>query len=172
MGHLLSSLLLAISANIDNLAVGVAYGVKKLKISFSSNLLIAIVSATGTVVSMFFGAVIGKFIPVNIANVLGSVTLITIGCWGIFGTIKTSKQFKSNRDKSSSDQLSYTTYVDDPARIDIDYSARIELREAWVLAFALTVNNLASGIGAGISGLNIPLTAIFTYALSLLTVTW
>lgn len=171
MGHILSSLLLALSSNVDNLAVGVAYGVKKLKISFSANLLIAIVSATGTIVSMLFGAAIGKFLPNDIANSMGSVALIAIGCWGILGAIKTQRQIKSNKEIPS-DEFSYTTYVDDPARIDVDYSRKIEFREAWVLAFALTMNNLASGIGAGISGLNIPLTATLTYAFSLLTVTW
>ncbi|MBO3460493.1 hypothetical protein G7B40_000660 [Aetokthonos hydrillicola Thurmond2011] len=38
MGHVFSSLLLALSANVDNLPVGVAYGVKKQRISFLANL--------------------------------------------------------------------------------------------------------------------------------------
>ncbi|MBW4597201.1 MAG: sporulation membrane protein YtaF [Brasilonema angustatum HA4187-MV1] len=172
MGHAFSSLLLALSANVDNLAVGVAYGVKRLRISFLANLLIAVVSATGTVLSMSAGAAITKFVSADIANAIGSGALITIGAWGLWGTFKAQRQQSNNKDKSSGDELSYTTYVDDPSRIDTDRSRRVELREAWVLAFALTVNNLASGIGAGMSGLNIPLTTTFTYGMSLLAITW
>ncbi len=32
--HILSSLLFSISANIDNFAVGIAYGIKKLKLIY------------------------------------------------------------------------------------------------------------------------------------------
>jgi len=172
MGHVFSSLLLALSANVDNLAVGVAYGVKKLRISFLANLLIAMISATGTLLSMLAGTAIGKFLSADVANALGSGALIAIGVWSIWGTFKTQKQLSSNKGQSSPDELSYTTYVGDPSRVDIDHSRRVELKEAWVLAFALTVNNLASGVGAGISGLNIALTTTFTYSFSLLAITW
>jgi putative sporulation protein YtaF len=93
------------SANIDNLAVGVAYGVKKLRITFFANLLIAIISATGTLTSMLAGAAIGKFLSADVANALGSGALIAIGAWGIWGA------FKTHRQASSNDELSYTTYV-------------------------------------------------------------
>ncbi|OKH54212.1 hypothetical protein NIES2101_07510 [Calothrix sp. HK-06] len=162
------------SANVDNLAVGVAYGVKKLKITFWSNLLIAVVSGTGTIVSMSFGAVVGKFLPSNVANILSSGVLFIIGVLGIWEALKPQNQKKdqNNQNNSSREELSYSTYVDDPSRVDVDHSRRVELKEAWVLAFALTINNLASSVGAGMSGLNIPLTAIFTYSFSLLAITW
>lgn len=171
MVQAVSSILLALSSNVDNLAVGVAYGVKKLKITFWSNLLIAVVSGTGTIVSMSFGAVVGKFLPPDVANILSSGVLAVIGIVSIWGALKSQNQ-NTNQNNSSHDELSYSTYVDDPSRIDLDHSRRIELKEAWVLAFALTINNLASGVGAGMSGLNIPLTATFTYGLSLLAITW
>lgn len=174
MVNVFSSVLLALSANVDNLAVGVAYGVKKLKITFWSNLLIAVVSGTGTIVSMSFGAVVGKFLPSNVANIVSSGVLIIIGIVGIWGALRTqnSVQEKNGSQEASKEELSYSTYVKDPSRVDVDNSRRIELKEAWVLAFALTINNLASGVGAGMSGLNIPLTAIFAYAFSLLAITW
>lgn len=169
MEHFLSSLLLACSTNVDNLAVGIAYGVKKLRISLLANLLIALVSAGGTTISMSVGEVVSRFIPGVIANALGSGSLIIIGVWGIWETLKTQRKLNRNKDKSS-DDLSYTTYLDDPLRVDVDKSRSVELREAGALALALTINNLAGGIGAGISGLNIVLTTALTFGASLLAI--
>ncbi len=170
MEHILSSLLLALSGNVDNFAVGIAYGVKHLRISVLANLLIAGVSSAGTVISMWAGVVISKVLPNPIANALGSSVLILIGIWGIWETLKTHKQSRKHKQVSSPDELAYTTYIDDPGRVDIDKSRSVELKEAWFLALALTINNLAGGIGGGISGLDIPFTTAFTFSASLLAI--
>ncbi|RUT07318.1 hypothetical protein DSM106972_025790 [Dulcicalothrix desertica PCC 7102] len=60
--HLISALLLAIASNIDNFAVGIAYGVKKLKIGILTNLFIAFVSAIGTYLSVAVGKDINQLI--------------------------------------------------------------------------------------------------------------
>lgn len=166
MGHLLSSVLLAFSANVDNLAVGIAYGVKRIAIGTLSNLIIAIVSAAGTYASMSAGKLISAVLPLNVANWLGSILLIAIGIWTIWDTYRT----KPTRQQDPSD-LAYTTFIADPARADRDHSRIIDAKESIVLALALTLNNLGSGIGAGISGLDIPLTTLLTFIFSLLAVT-
>jgi len=170
MGHILSSLLLALSGNVDNLAVGIAYGVKHLQIRFLANVLIAAVSSGGTAISMLAGVAISKVLPDVVANVLGSGVLIVIGVWGIWETFKTHSQSRQHKQPSSPDELAYSTYIDDPARVDVDKSRSVELKEAWFLALALTINNLASGIGGGISGLDITLTTAFTFIISLLAI--
>ena len=170
MEHILSSLLLALSGNVDNFAVGIAYGVKHLRISVLANLLIAGVSSVGTVISMLAGVAISQVLPNPVANALGSSVLILIGIWGIRETLKSHKQSRKRKQLSSPDELAYTTYIDDPARVDIDKSRSVELKEAWFLALALTINNLAGGIGGGISGLDIPLTTAFTFSASLLAI--
>lgn len=170
MEHILSSLLLALSGNVDNFAVGIAYGVKHLRISVLANLLIAGVSSVGTVISMLAGVAISQVLPNAVANALGSGVLILIGIWGIGETLKTHKQSRKHKQSSSPDELAYTTYIDDPGRVDIDKSRSVELKEAWFLALALTINNLAGGIGGGISGLDIPLTTAFTFSASLLAI--
>lgn len=163
MGHLLSSVLLALSANVDNFAVGIAYGIKRIAIGSLSNLIIAIVSATGTYGSMTAGKLISTILPVNVANWLGSLLLIAIGIWTTWDT------FKSNHSQTQS-ELDYTTFVRDPARADRDFSRFIDAKESIVLAFALTLNNLGSGIGAGISGLDIRITTLLTFIFSLLSI--
>lgn len=53
--HLTSIFLLSISANIDNLIIGIAYGVKKTKINMRCNIIIALSTFIATFLSMSLG---------------------------------------------------------------------------------------------------------------------
>lgn len=84
--HILSALLLAIAVNVDNFAVGIAYGIKKLQIGWLINLFIGLVSAIGTYLAISVGNDIKNYLSVNVANALGSLILIAIGIWRIWKT--------------------------------------------------------------------------------------
>ena len=60
--HILSSVIISVSSNIDEFAVAVAYGIKKVRISSSANLLIAIISSLGTFLSMSIGEMISGYL--------------------------------------------------------------------------------------------------------------
>jgi putative Mn2+ efflux pump MntP len=49
-----------------------------------------------------------------------------------------------------------------------DRSGYIDVRESIALAFGLTLNNLGSGIGGGISNLNVWVTTLLVFVLSIL----
>lgn len=164
MPHLFSTIILAIFNNIDNLAVGIAYGVKKIKIGIFSNLIIAVVSGVGTYFSMSLGGIISQLLPANLANLIGSLALIFIGVWGIWDVWNTEIK---PRKKLHKNELDYTLFIAQPERADWDKSNSIDVKESVGLALALTINNLAGGIGAGISGLNIIYTTLLTVILSL-----
>ncbi len=198
MTHLLSTFVLCFSSNVDNFAVAVAYGVKKLRIGVLSNCLIALVSALGTLLSLSVGAAIQRYLPDPVANVIGSAILVAIGVWGIWDTFEREK--KRNRAKlrqhrrsmvtagmdsaymqhsdarafepeNSVDPLSYESFLENPEIADVDRSGCIDVKEAIALSFGLTINNLGTGVGAGISGLNIAYTTILTFVFSILGVT-
>jgi putative Mn2+ efflux pump MntP len=201
MPHLFSSFFLSSASNVDNFAVAIAYGVKKLRIDWLSNLLIALVSALGTILSMSVGTVISRYLPPPVANLLGSGVLIAIGLMGIWDTLERERKRvrqKVRRNQMSrsmvvagpssefaeatitegtlenrpSDlsQLSYETFLENPEQADKDRSGHIDVKEAIALAFGLTINNLGSGVGAGISGLNIAFTAALTFIFSVASV--
>ncbi len=173
-GHLLSSFFLAVSSNVDNFAVGVAYGVKKIKIGIFSNLVIAVVSASGTYCSMTVGEIISRFLSAHVANLLGSGVLVALGIWSLWDTLRIERREKRNRSKKFSDfsdnDLSYNTFIEKPEKADLDDSRTIDVKESITLAFAVTINNVASGIGGGISGLNVTLTTFLAFILSILVV--
>lgn len=164
MGHILSSILFAISANLDNFTVGIAYGVKNMKIPKSSNLLIAIVSAIGTILSMSIGVFVTKFIPSDIADMLGAFILVLLAMWFLIDFVR------KTRKKISETNISNKNILDDPCEADKDKSGVIDIKESVILAFALTINNFGLGIGASITGLSISLTTIFTFIFSILAV--
>ena len=76
---LISSILLAFSASLDSLIIGIAYGIKKIRITLSINIIIALIVTLGTFLSMLLGTILGKFIPRYICNYIGAILLIFSG---------------------------------------------------------------------------------------------
>ncbi|AUB43915.1 Putative Mn2+ efflux pump MntP (plasmid) [Nostoc flagelliforme CCNUN1] len=193
--HILSALLLAIAVNVDNFAVGIAYGIKKLQIGWLTNLFIGLISAAGTYLAISVGNDIRNYLSVNVANVLGSFILIAVGIWSIWKTLKRQRRkvrmrqemsflvaAGSNRAISNSShgdlsqefsqeflqEFSYEKFLEHPEKADVDRSGYIDVQESIALAFGLTLNNLGSGLGGGISNLNVVITTFLVFILSLL----
>jgi putative sporulation protein YtaF len=189
--YLLSALLLAIAVNVDNFAVGIAYGIKKLQIGWLTNLFIGLISAVGTYLAISVGNEIKNYLSVNVANVLGSLILIAVGVWSIRKTLKRQRKTArmhqemsflvaegSSRAISNSSyddfsqeflqEFSYEKFLEHPEKADVDRSGYIDVQESIALAFGLTLNNLGSGLGGGISNLNVATTTFLVFILSLL----
>jgi putative Mn2+ efflux pump MntP len=145
MAHVLSAVLLAISSNVDNLAVGIAYGVQRRWIRLRHNLTIAIVSASGTLASMAAGEWVNDYMTEELANALGSAILILIGGHCVAQALRTPSC--------------------EAPRIAAGTATRT--REAGALATALTLNNLGAGLGAGVSHVDIAFTTVLTFGLSI-----
>lgn len=150
----LSTLLLAISVSLDNLVVGLSYGIKKIKLSFISYIIIILLPTIATTLAVLFGKILFKYIPSNVAGFLGGSILIFIGLWAIRREI-----YCKNED---SQILNYEEIIENPEIIDSDKSGNIDIKEAIVLSLALAVNNIGIGIGVSAAGLNILFVALFT----------
>lgn len=164
---LLSALLFSISSNLDNVVVGTAYGIKKIKIGIIANLIIAVVTSTGTFLSMSLGLYIAKFIPQSVSNVLGAGIIVVLGIYFVIQSfIKLVRNTNSKKLalKDLSDMVEYAEYS------DVDKSGHIDMKEAFILALGLTFNNLGTGVAASITGVNIFFTVISTFIISILTI--
>ncbi|MGL5245044.1 MAG: manganese efflux pump [Sarcina sp.] len=146
--HIISILLFAIASNLDNFAVAISYGMKKTKIGMISNIIISLISGLGTFLSMSVGIIILKFISEKVGNVLGSIILMIIGVY-----------FMSNyfyeKDKE--------TLVENSEKVEKYNSKVIDIKESITLGVGLNINNLGTGVGAYISGLNIYLTTFIVF---------
>ena len=132
--HLISSVLFALSANIDTLIVGISYGIK---------------TFAGTIFSIYMGLQLTLFIPASVAQRIGCIVLIVLG---LYYTVKSMIEYRQG--KLPPDDW------DNPEAEPPDKT--ITLREAVLIACALTVNNMGMGIGASISGMKLIPTSIAT----------
>ena len=161
MDSIIASTILSLSTNIDNFTIGFAYSLKRLHITFPANLVIAILSGISTYTSMSVGDWIHKFLAPDVSHNLGSMVLIIIGIFTIVEIIKN----KWRAENSSELQMNSVAQnlINHPGRV-------MNYQEALLIGLALTITNLATGIGAGIAELNLWLTSSLSFGSSLLTI--
>jgi putative Mn2+ efflux pump MntP len=151
--HWITIILIGIAANLDNLGISLAYGIKQTKIPIFSNVTIAIISMIVAYVAVVSGGIITNYIPILHANFLGSSLLCIVGLWTILSSIL------SNEDTTKKTE-----------RIDKDGNNIISVKEAITLGFILSVNCLVSGIAIGASGISAIWTVFSIGFFSILTV--
>ncbi len=74
-------LVLALASNLDNLGIGIGLGLKRVRLPWTSNALIAGMAALATGLAAYGGRTVALFLPRQMANVLGGVIIIAIGVW-------------------------------------------------------------------------------------------
>ncbi|MCR3758982.1 sporulation membrane protein YtaF [Clostridium felsineum] len=147
--------LFAIIINLDNFIVGVAYGIRKVKITFVINFIIASMSFILTLISMVLGKFLYCFLPKSISNIMGSVILSIMGLYYILSFLV--KKFRNKKDG----------ILDSPEKADVDNSGDINVKESITLGLALSLNNIGIGAGASMLGINMyeAATSIFIFSM-------
>lgn len=181
--HLISSILLAISSNLDNLGVAIAFGMRKVQVQWNANILIAALTGIGTLLSMKAGVYATYLLSPFWNNLISSAIMVSVGIWVMFQswgnlkeknnmeTISTVKPIIKNAPKTVI-TLRIKTFevliriLEEPSSVDQDHSGVVDLKEAALLGIALSLNNIAGGIGGGMAGLNPELTALLAMIIS------
>ncbi|MBW4838108.1 MAG: sporulation membrane protein YtaF [Paenibacillaceae bacterium] len=162
---LLAVIAIGLASNLDNAGVGIAYGVRKIRIPWYSNLAIAIISFLATLVSGFFGSWLSSWIHPWIGQLLGTVVIVGVGVWVLLQPFL-EKKITSVQEE---DVNPLTRLLRNPEEADKDSSKSINLGESVVLGIALAMNALAGGFNAGITHLNVWYTSLsvglFSYLL-------
>lgn len=168
--NFLSPLLLSISSNLDTFTVGASYGIKKMRMTKSSLLLIATITSIGTFISMYLGKIISIFLNPNISNIFGSILLSLVGVYFIIEHVRIEKKHRGEDTSCYVESNSkYKVILEEPSIVDIDISYEISINEALLLSFALTINNLGVGVAASITGVNIPLSIFFNFIVTIIS---
>jgi putative sporulation protein YtaF len=176
--NFLTILVLALSSNLDNVGVGLAYGTRKVCLPFLSNLIIALITSCGTLITMLMGkdrAVLWLKGP--LADYLGGGIIVIAGLYVLIQSFQQQTPVEEVRVRSEarggggflSRLKELGRMISDPELADRDYSGCIEAGEAVVLGLALTLNNLANGFAAGMLGLSPAMTTGAVFIFSLLT---
>lgn len=127
---IIKCILLALSASIDALGLGITYGIKKTKMSKLGNLIIFATLFCLSGLSVFIGHYISILFSPMFSAILGASLLILLGVYNIFKT----------QDNSSTN-------------FDTDGSNYIDAKEAFILGLAVAVDASCVSLGSGLIGI-------------------
>lgn len=135
----------------------------------------ALISAVGTVflgISLLGGSLLGRLLPEVIFRYAGAFLLLAMG------TVTLLKEalraaFRARRPHIRRKALGLVIEICfDETLADADGSKTLSMSEAFSFAAAMSIDSLASGIGAGLTGAGIPLcltlTLVLGYVLTIL----
>lgn len=170
--YFLSILLLCLAPNLDNMAIGLAYGIRKINVPLKSNIAIALFSGFATLISSFLGNFLTSYIPDFAGNVIGGSIVCIMGLYTVAGFLfNKKKSLKKSLSRNSGQYLGdLRAVMDDPGIADKDYSGDISLKESILLGIALAVNCLGTGFGAGMTGINVFILSGAVVIFSLITI--
>src|ERR1700730_12198459 len=155
--HIISALVLGIAANLDNFGVGISYGVQKIRIPFFSNFLIALLSGIVTFISVVTGHLLSQYITA--ANMLGALMIVVIGGWvGVHkatsdNSLPTAVPVMKTYSFDVKPMSCIVQITKNPSFADLDANGFISSKEAMALGLTLSFNCIATGVGAGLTGL-------------------
>ena len=124
-------ILLALSASIDALSLGITYGIKKTKMSKTANILIFMIVFCCSTIAIIVGHFLSVLFSPTFSVLLGSSLLIMLGLYNIYKGIKKTNTF---------------------INFDVDNSNYIDNKEAIAIGLAVAVDASCVSMGAGIIG--------------------
>ncbi|WP_432357172.1 manganese efflux pump MntP [Sporosarcina sp. UB5] len=124
---IITILTIAVAANIDNLGISMAYGLRANRIPIRYNLIISLISMACAFASILIGSFLSGIFSISTSNMIGGILLIGLGLWTIVKAANPPKECVRT----------------------MDY---INWKEAIVLGFILAFNCLSIGFSAGVTG--------------------
>ena len=76
---LASTIVLGISANVENLPVGLAYGLRGVPIGLARNLAIAVVTTVATLLPLMAGRGLRGYFPPEVPDIVAGLLLVGLG---------------------------------------------------------------------------------------------
>ncbi|MFB6365507.1 sporulation membrane protein YtaF [Paenibacillus elgii] len=155
----------AVSSSLDNLGVGISYGIRKIRVGVLSNLVIAIICFLFSETGILFGQWLSDILPGMFPVLVSAFILMVIGLRIVLIAMprKQPAPPEGKEDGDGLDNQSLKGLLQHPEKADKDKSGSIGLGESVVLGIALSANAVTNGLSAGLLGLS-PLTISLTAA--------
>jgi putative sporulation protein YtaF len=169
MAHAFSILWLAVAMSMDSLGTGTTYGMRGMRISLLSTMIIAGCSGVVLYLSMVLGHWLSVWLPVSVARGTGAAILIFLGLmalWQARKNVAGSQQPERVHEKEESfnrlprvwtfrlNMLGLVIQIwKTPLAADVDRSGSISSTEAFLLGAALSLDSFGAGLGAALVGL-------------------
>ena len=94
MLHVIYLFFLAILNSIDNMGIGVAYSIGRVKIPLLKNLLISFMAFLVSFISALSGSAISRLLSEDVSTIISMLLLIVMGIWMIYESFKGSEEEK------------------------------------------------------------------------------
>jgi putative Mn2+ efflux pump MntP len=131
-----SAVLFGLAANTDNVSVGLAYGLKRRRIGWRSNLLIAGITTLVTLIALAGGLALRAVLPPKVPDALGGSLLLVLAAWSFCA---------ERRGAGGSSPRLLRRFAPRP---------RVGLVETLFLAATLSINNIGLALAGGIGGVD------------------
>lgn len=160
----------ALALSMDGLGMGLAYGLRKIQISFFPLLIICTSSGLAILFSMICGGMLGAFLEESVASVLGACILILVGLWIILQNYFLNL-VGPRLCRIEAQRLELVLNIlKEPVRADLNRSGEIDVREAVFLGIALAMDALGAGFGAALAGYSLLWTPILVAVVEFLMI--
>lgn len=159
----------ALALNMDALGTGVAYGFRKIRIPFTSLLIISGMSVLTIIFSMTAGKMVSQLISPEFAHRLGGILLLLVGVWILVQSLQDAKRDNPNETIKIDPTLMQIRIkslglviqvLREPSKADLDNSGVISHREALLLGAALAMDAFGAGFAVSMFGFSITMTAL------------
>lgn len=144
---LFSSVLFGICASLDSLLIGMACGMRNVRISFRQNLFISLITLVGTGGAITLGIWLIPLFPPFLTQIGGSILLLAMGLYYLLKWV-----FRKIRPASGNEKRTILP---------------LSLRETFFLGIVLSFNNMGIGISASMAGLKLLPASFFSLLFSL-----
>jgi len=152
------------ASSVDNYAVAITYGLRRVRIPLTSNLLIAGVAFLFSAAGMSFGLFLKEVLPDLLPTVLGAAILGILGLRVVLLAWPRNRR-TAEKPKEKGETKVWTSLEDvfhSPDSVDRDGNRVIGWGEAMLLGVALSANALTNGVSAGLFGLPVLLLSALT----------
>ena len=97
----LSWVLFALSTNLDNLVIGLSYGLRGIRVRLESGLLVSGLVLAGTLLSLWAGQGLQFLLPPVLARLLGSLVMAGLGLSSLWGCVERQKRQAGRRGRGA-----------------------------------------------------------------------
>lgn len=169
---MLAVVLFAIAISVDGFLVGIAQGMRGIKVPLSTLVVINTVSAVIVFLSLSSGRYVACWLSPGAAKLIGSGILIAMGALMLKPLSQSGRQSAGDsarvniaKSETVTSKITGTLvmipkFLAEPATADLDSSGTLTLDEGFLLGLALAIDALSIGFGAGMAGISSALTPV------------
>lgn len=165
-----TAILLAIALSLDGFGVGMSYGLRRIRIPWTSMLMISFCTIISMSSAVLFGGWFAQWVKFIPPNILGAIILLSLGIYQVLRALGQKEGPKEDQEEIAIEVSTFGAMAKVPVvkfqfeflgiiiqilrypeQADLDGSGIITIKESALLGTALSLDALASGLAIGFS---------------------